>query len=119
MNHSRIILFVLFVLLIVVINIPIWIFSEASEHKLVLEVGSLVVSVMVTIGLALLLIFPNLTGTNQSEKSKTVVYILNTDGDVIETYEGVSGVVSNYTSISFDWDGKNYYFKNVPVKVVE
>ena len=119
MNHIEIILFVLFELLIVVINIPIWIFSEVSEHELVWKVGSIVVSVMATIGLALLLIFPNLTGTNKSEKSKTVVYILNTDGDIVETYEGVSGVVSNYTSISFDWDGKNYYFKNVPVKVVE
>ena len=86
MNHGRIILFVLFVLLIVVINIPIWIFSDASEHKLVWKVGSLVVSVMATIWLTLWLIFPNLTGTNQSEKSKTVVYILNTDGDIIETY---------------------------------
>lgn len=119
MNHDKIMLFVLFVLLIVVINIPIWIFSEASEHKLVWKVGSLVVSVMATIGLALWLIFPNLTSTNQSEKSKTVVYILNADGDIIETYEGVSGVLSNYTSISFDYGGKNYYFKNVPVKVVE
>ena len=119
MNHYKIILFILFELLIVVINIPIWIFSEVSEHKLVWKVGSIVVSVMATIGLALWLIFPNLTGAKQSEKSKTVVYILNTDGDIIETYEGVSGVVSNYTSISFDWDGKNYYFKNVPVKVVE
>ena len=119
MNHNKIILFVLFELLIVVINIPIWIFSEVSEHKLVWKVGSLVVSVMTTIGLASWLILPNLTGTNQSEKSKTVVYILNTDGDIIETYEGVSGVVSNYTSISFDCGGKNYYFKNVPVKVVE
>lgn len=119
MSHYKIILFVLFVLLIVVINIPIWIFSEASEHKLVWKVGSLVVSVMATIGLARWLILPNLTGTNQSEKSKTVIYILNTDGDIIETYEGVSGVLSNYTSISFDCGGKNYYFKNVPVKVVE
>ena len=119
MNHGRIILFILFELLIVVINIPIWIFSEVSEHKLVWKVGSIVVSVMATIGLALWLIFPNLTGTNQSEKSKTVVYILNTDGDIIETYEGVSGVLSNYTSISFNCDGKNYYFKNIPVKVVE
>ena len=118
MNNDKIMLFVLFVLLIIVINIPIWIFSDASEHKLVWEVGSIVVSVMATIGLALWLILPNLTGTNQP-KSKTVVYILNTDGDIIETYEGVSGVVSNYTSISFDWDGKNYYFKNVPVKVVK
>lgn len=119
MNHYKIILFVLFVLLIVVINIPIWIFSEVSEHKLVWKVGSIVVSVMITIGLARWLILPNLTGTNRSEKSKTVVYILNTDGDIIETYEGVSGVVSNYTSIWFDCGGKNYYFKNVPVKVVE
>lgn len=119
MNHDKIMLFVLFVLLIIVINIPIWIFSDASEHKLVWEVGSLVVSVMATIGLALWLILPNLTSTNQSEKSKTVVYILNADGDIIETYEGVSGVISNYTSISFDYGGKNYYFKNVPVKVVE
>lgn len=119
MNHDKIMLFVLFVLLIVVINIPIWIFSEESEHKLVWKVGSLVVSVMATIGLALWLILPNLTSTNQSEKSKTVVYIMNTEGDIIETYEGVSGVLSNYTSISFDCGGKNYYFKNVPVKVVE
>lgn len=119
MNHYKIILFILFELLIVVINIPIWIFSEVSEHKLVLKVGSIVVSVMATIGLALWLILPILTCTNQSEKSKTVVYILNTDGDVIETYEGVSGVLSNYTSISFDCGGKNYYFKNVPVKVVK
>lgn len=119
MNHNAIILFVLLVLLIIVINILIWIFSEASEHELVWKVGSIVVSVIATIGFALWLILPNLTGTNQSEKSKTVVYILNTDGDIIETYEGVSGVLSNYTSISFDCDGKNYYFKNVPVKVVE
>lgn len=119
MNHYKIILFVLFELLIVVINIPIWIFSEVSEHKLVWKVGSIVVSVMATIGLALWLILPNLTVTNQSEKSKTVVYILNTDGDIIETYEGVSDVLSNYTSISFDCGGKNYYFKNVPVKIVE
>lgn len=68
MNHNKIILFVLLELLIVVINIPIWIFSEVSEHKLVWKVGSIVVSVMATIGLALWLIFPNLTGTNQSEK---------------------------------------------------
>ena len=119
MNHVKIMLFVLFELLIVVINIPIWIFSEVSEHTLVWKVGSLVVSVMATIWLALWLIFPNLTGTNQSEKSKTVVYILNTDGDIIETYEGVSCVLSNCTSISFVCGGKNYYFKNVPVKVVE
>ena len=119
MNHIKIILFVLLALLIVVINIPIWIFSELSDNEVIWKVGSLVVSVMATIGLALWLIFPNLTGTNQSEKSKTVVYILNTDGDIIETYEGVSGVLSNYTSISFDCGGKNYYFKNVPVKVVE
>ena len=119
MNHDKIMLFILFVLLIIVINIPIWIFSDESEHKLVWEVGSIVVSVMITIGLALWLILPNLTGTNKSEKSKTVVYILNTDGDVIETYEGVSRVLSNYTSISFYCGGKNYSFKNVPVKVVE
>ena len=119
MNHYKILLFVLFELLIVLINVPIWIFSEISEHKLVLKVGSLVVSVIATIGLALGLILPILTGTNQSEKSQTVVYILNADGNIVETYEGVSGVVSNYTSISFDWDGKNYYFKNVPVKVIE
>ena len=119
MNHYQILLFVLFVLLIVTINVPIWAFSESSEHELVWKVGSLVVSVMVAIGLALWLILPNLTGTNQSEKSKTVVYILNTDGDIIETYEGASGLVSNYTSISFDWGGKNYYFKNVSVKVIK
>ena len=46
MNHVKIMLFVLFELLIVVINIPIWIFSEVSEHTLVWKVGSLVVSVM-------------------------------------------------------------------------
>lgn len=119
MNYNKIILFVLFVLIIVVINIPIWIFSEASEHELVWKVASIVVSVIAAIGLALWLIIPNLTSTNQSEKSKTVVYILNTDGNIIETYEGVSGVLSNYTSISFDCGGKKYYFKNVPVKVVE
>ncbi len=90
MNHYKILLFVLFELMIVLANVPIWIFSEISEHKLVLRVGSLVVSIMATIGLTLGLILPNLTGTNQSEKSKTVVYILNTDGDIIETYEGVS-----------------------------
>lgn len=49
----------------------------------------------------------------------TVVYILNTNVDIVETYEGVSGFGSNYTSIWFDCGGKNYYFKNVPVKVVE
>ena len=119
MNHDKIMLFILFVLLIIVINIPIWIFSDASEHELVWKVGIIVVSVMATIGLALWLILPNLTSINQSEKSKTVVYILNTDGNIIETYEGVSGFLSNNTSISFDCGGKNYYFKNVPVKVVE
>lgn len=119
MNYYKFFLFGLFVLLIDLINVTIWTFSEISEHKLVLKVVSLVVSVMATIGLASSLILPNLTGTNQSEKSKTVVYILNTDGDIIETYEGVSGVVSNYTSISFNCGGKNYYFKNLPVKVVK
>lgn len=119
MNHDKIMLFVLFVLLIVGINILIWIFSEESKHKLVWKIGSLLVSVMAAIGIALWLILPILTSTNQSEKSKTVVYILNTDGDIIETYEGVSGILSNYASISFDCGGKNYYFKNVPVKVVE
>lgn len=68
MNHYNILLFVLFELLIVLINVPIWIFSEISEHKLVLKVGSLVVSFIATIGLALWLILPILTGTNQSEK---------------------------------------------------
>ena len=64
MNHDKIMLFVLFVLLFVVINIPIWIFSEASEHELVWKVGSIVVSVIAAIGLELWLILPNLTGTN-------------------------------------------------------
>ena len=65
MNYNKIILFILFELLIVVINIPIWIFSELSEHKLVWKVGSIVVSIMATKWRAIWLIFPNLTGTNQ------------------------------------------------------
>ena len=76
-------------------------------------------SVIATIGLALGLILPILTGTNQSEKSQTVVYILNADGDIVETYEGVSGVVSNYTSISLfycedcGWTGEKAPFEEV------
>ena len=89
MNHNKIMLFVLFVLLIILIDILIWIFSDVFKHKLVWKVGSLVVSVIVTIGLTRWLILPNLTGTNQSEKSKTVVYILIT-GDILTSSHRIS-----------------------------
>ncbi len=92
---------------------------DDADHEVIWKVGSFVVSVISIIGLIILMTVPNSNGRNPEAKSQTVVYILNADGDIVETYEGVSGVVSNYTSISFDWDGKNYYFKNVPVKVIE
>lgn len=112
MNHYQILLVVLCIIAVVFVNVIIWFFSELSEHEVIWRVGSFVVSVISIVGLVTLMTVPN-------SKSQTVVYILNADGDIVETYEGVSGVVSNYTSISFDWDGKNYYFKNVPVKVIE
>lgn len=111
---AAILVFILCIFCIVAIDLLIWVFSEVSQHELVWKIGSLVVSGIVIICLVLFMLLPRSNSSNQ-----TVVYILNADGDIVETYEGVSGVVSNYASISFDWEGKNYYFKNVPVKVIE
>lgn len=110
---SAILLFFLCIFCIVVADLLIWWFSEVSEHELVWRVGSLVVSGIVIIGLALLMFLPCSNKSNQ-----TVVYILNADGEIVETYEGASRITSTYMSISFDWNGKEYYFKNVPVKVI-
>lgn len=112
-STSAFLLFFLCIFCIIGINLLIWLFSELSEHELVWRVGSLVVSVIVIIGLAVIMVLPSPNKSNQ-----TVVCILNADGEVVETYEGVSMITSTYTSISFDWDGKEYYFKNVPVKVI-
>lgn len=113
-SASAFLLFILCIFCIVGINLLIWLFSELSEHELVWRVGSLVVSVIVIIGLVLLMILPS-----SNEGNQTVVHILNADGEIVETYEGVSRITSTYTSISFDWNGKEYYFKNVPVKVIQ
>lgn len=111
---AAILVFILCIFCIVVIDLLIWMFSEVSQHELVWKLGSLVVSGIVIIGLVLFMLLPSSNSSNQ-----TVVYILNADGEIVETYEGVSKITSTHTSISFELDGKEYYFKNVPVKVIQ
>lgn len=110
---AAILLFILCIFYIVAIDLLIWAFSEVSQHELVWKIGSFVVSGIVIICLVLFILLPN-----SNERNQKVVYVLNADGEVVETYEGVSKITSTYTSISFELDGKEYYFKNVPVKVV-